>query len=136
MNKFNHEHYPDPTVRAALDHIEVIQGYRPLIYICSPYAGDVETNVRRARMYCRYALSKKKLPLASHLLFPQFLDDSNKDERELGLFMSMMLLMKCTEVWVFGDKVSSGMKLEIAKALSKGKIVRYFSLVAGEVVEV
>ncbi len=30
--------------------------YRPLVYICSPLSGDVETNTERARAFCRFAI--------------------------------------------------------------------------------
>lgn len=39
----NSEGYPDPTAGAALSF-----GYRPLVYICSKYRGDVKTNIRNA----------------------------------------------------------------------------------------
>ena len=31
----------------------------PLIFICSPYRGDVETNTRNARRYCRFAITHR-----------------------------------------------------------------------------
>ena len=31
-------------------------GYRPVVYVCSPYSGNVEENVQNARRYCRFAL--------------------------------------------------------------------------------
>ncbi|WP_444240733.1 DUF7768 domain-containing protein [Eshraghiella crossota] len=30
--------------------------YRPMVYICSAYSGDVEGNVAKARKYSRYAV--------------------------------------------------------------------------------
>ncbi|MGJ4848955.1 hypothetical protein ACH6CV_01755 [Bacillota bacterium Meth-B3] len=46
--------YVDPTACEALENIirgerAKCLGYMPLTYICSPYAGDVEQNVRNAR---------------------------------------------------------------------------------------
>ena len=82
--------------------------YRPLVYICSPYAGDVERNVNMARLYSRFAVRNTCIPLAPHLLFPQFMDDGIPAERELVLFMGMVLLTKCEQVWVFGSVISSG----------------------------
>ena len=91
---------------------------RPLIFICSPYRGDVEANARNARRYCRFAISHRAnrispgvsglrtpsgrvltptalaslglhqqggIPFAPHLLFTQFLDDSEKRERDAGI---------------------------------------------------
>lgn len=56
INKYNSEGYYDPTTYEALSNIEKEEKatkrvYRPLVYICSPYAGDVERNVNMARAY-------------------------------------------------------------------------------------
>ena len=96
----NSEGYPDPTAEIALAN--VIKVYRPLVYIASPFMGDVEYNISRARGYCRFAISRGCIPIAPHLHFPQFMDDSDRDERELGLFFALVLLCKCDEVWAFG----------------------------------
>lgn len=92
-----------------------------------PYAGDVEQNVNMARVYSRFAVKNTCIPLAPHLLYPQFMDDGSPAERELGLFMGMVLLTKCEQVWVFGSVISSGMRAEIAKAEKKNIPVRYFT---------
>jgi hypothetical protein len=36
-------------------------------------------------------------------------------------------MSKCAEVWVFGDKVSSGMDAEIRRAKRKNYKLRYFT---------
>lgn len=101
---------------------------RPLVYICSKYAGDVEINVFKAVKFCRYAVSKGMIPVASHLLYPQILDDTNPLQREMGLQFGLALLELCREVWVFNEnrELSSGMRGEIAHARIIGKPVRYF----------
>ena len=62
-----------------------------------------------------------------HVIFPQFLDDDNKAERRVGMDMGLQLLDLCKEIWVFGTKISEGMKAEIEKAKMKGILIRYFS---------
>ena len=47
-----------------------------LVYIASPYAGDIPNNVERAKEYCKQALEQGVVPVAPHLLYPQFLEDS------------------------------------------------------------
>ena len=68
-SKYNSEGYYDPTTYEALFSIEKeersLRTFRPIVYICSPYAGDVETNVQKARRYCRFAVDKHYLPYAS-----------------------------------------------------------------------
>ena len=72
-------------------------------------------------------MSKGCIPLAPHLHYPQFLNDSDRDERELGLFAALVLLGKCDELWVFGKTISDGMSREIAKAKRRDMPIRYFS---------
>ena len=67
--------------------------YRPLVYICSPYSGDTETNIKKARDFCRYALDQGQIPLAPHLMFPQFMKDNDSAERELAIFMDIVLML-------------------------------------------
>ncbi len=128
----NHEGYPDPTASLAFRNIEREEkakrlGFMPLTYICSPYAGDVEHNLQRARRYCAFALNCKALPIAPHLLFPQFIGEESNETRELVLHMSLILLCHCKEVWYFGDRISEGMRRELNKARLRGIPVRHFS---------
>lgn len=132
MDYKNSEGYPDPTCYEALKDIEAeerrsLRAFRPIVYICSPYAGDVERNVEAARRYCRFATEQGYIPLAPHLLFPQFLDDEDETERSLGLFFGNALMSKCAEVWVFGDRISPGMETEIKRAGWKGYHLRHFT---------
>lgn len=130
VNKYNAEGYFDPTAYEALTNIEKEMkksAFKPLIYICSPYSGNVDVNVKKAQRFCRFAIDKNCIPLAPHLFFPQFMDDENPHERKLAMFMDIVLMSKCTEVWVFGDTLSSGMSMEIEKAKRKGQPIRYFT---------
>lgn len=70
-----------------------------IVYVASPYAGDVEQNVKNAREYCRYTMEQGNIPLASHLLYPQILNDSNPAERSLGTQMGLELISRCDELW-------------------------------------
>lgn len=129
LSRFNHEGYHDPTPYEALGNIEretKRTTFRPVVYICSPYAGDVEHNVQNAQEYCRFAVSQNCIPIAPHLLFPQFMDENDPGQRDLALFMGLVLMTKCAEVWVFGRCVSKGMAAEIMKAETRNQPVRYF----------
>lgn len=107
--------------------------YRPLVYICSPLSGDIPSNTERARQFCRFALEKGQIPLAPHLMFPQFVNDDDPAERELALFVDIVLLGKCSELWVFGDTVSTGMQTEIEVAKKRRQPIRYFNSAFEEV---
>jgi len=131
INKFNSEGYYDPTAHAALSTIgaeeKALRAFRPIVYICSPYAGDVDGNVTAAQRYSRFAVDKGYIPVAPHLLFPQFLHDADPKERQLGLFFGNALMSKCAEVWVFGSTISAGMEAEIKRAKWKDYRLRYFN---------
>lgn len=100
---------------------------RKKVFICSPFRGDVEGNSAKAAGYCRRAYEEGHLPIAPHLLYPQFMDDSVPAERSLALFMGIVLLGKCDQMWVFGKVISAGMKSEIEKAEKKKMLIRYFT---------
>ena len=138
VDKFNSEGYYDPTAYEAMSTVEkeerALRAFRPIVYICSPYAGEIEKNVKAAQGYSRFAVEKGYIPLAPHLLFPQFLDDNKPKERELGLFFGNAILSKCAEMWVFGDRISEGMEAEIKRATWKGYRIRYFSDTCEEVI--
>lgn len=127
----NAEGYADPTAFGAFCAIEkeekALRAFRPIVYICSPYAGDVENNIAAARRYSRFAVESGYIPIAPHLLFPQFLNDTDPKERELGLFFGNAILSKCAEMWVFGERISEGMDTEIKRAIWKGHRIRYFT---------
>ncbi len=91
----------------------------------SPYAGDVDANVCAAVGYCRMAVKEGYMPIASHILYPQILNDGIPAERDLGLLFGLALLALCDEVWVFGSP-SSGMAQEIEEAKRLNKKLRYF----------
>ena len=110
VNLYNGERYFDPTAYEALTNIEreAKRTYRPLVFICSPYAGDIECHIRRAQGYCRFAVSKNCIPIAPHLLFPQFMEEDDPEQRRLGIFFGLILQKKCREVWVFGQAAPAG----------------------------
>ena len=95
-----------------------------LIYVASPYAGDIEQNTAFARKACRHVMNEGHAFFAPHLLYPQLLDDSNPQERQAGLDMGLAMLPRCDELWCYGDRISYGMHLEIEEAVRIGIPVR------------
>jgi hypothetical protein len=49
--------------------------------------------------------------------------------------MGLILLNFCNEIWVFGQRISNGMRREIAYAEARGILVRYFSDTCQEVIK-
>lgn len=137
----NSEGYPDPVAGAAMATImkEYRQNQRriyrknteikarPKVYIVSKYAGNIEQNTAAAVTYARYAIEKKRIPVVSHLLYPQILDDGDPQQRELGLLFGQALLAMCDEVWVFGTEHSTGMQAELHEARRMKKRIRFYN---------
>ncbi len=97
----------------------------PLVYIASPYAGDIEANIAFAKEACRYAIKEGATPIAVHLLYPQLLNDSNSPERELGLKLGLRVLKACNELWLCGKQISERMQAELTEAERLGIPIRH-----------
>ena len=90
---------------------------RTRIFISSPFKGDLEGNAKRAAKYCKFASDQGYAPYAPHLICPQWLDDNNLDDREVGINIGLSFLETCIENWAFlpyGVTIfSEGMKTEL-----------------------
>lgn len=137
MDRHNHEGYHDPTAADALANVarEENSTWRPCVFICSPFGGDITRNTEKARRYMRFAIRMNTIPFAPHMLYPQVLDEDDPDQRTLGLFFGTVWLSKCAELWVFGSHVSVGMEREIACARKRSIPIRYFTEDCKEVTE-
>jgi len=69
---------------------------KDLVYIISPYSGDIEQNVAFAIRSCRMAIQQGYAPIAVHLLYPQILNDEDPIEREIGLELGLNILSLCS----------------------------------------
>ena len=103
---------------------------RKKIYVASRYAGNIPVNIENTVCCCQYVISCGGIPVASHLIYPQMLNDNDHDERELGIAMGLALLALCDEVWIFRDSegLSAGMRTEEQAARKLRKPVRYFRI--------
>ena len=131
-NLYNSEGYFSPTEYEAMTCIEKEEkaarkaaNFRPIVYICSPYAGNIEQNTENAKKYSRFAVDNHCLPITPHIYFTQFLDDTLPEDRAFGTMAGLMLLSDCDELWYFGDSVSQGIVREIIAAKEQGIPVRY-----------
>lgn len=80
----NSEGYPDPVAGEVMSKLmreykqKQRQLYRknseiksrPMVYIVSKYAGDIEKNTVAAISFARFAIQQNRIPVASHLLYP------------------------------------------------------------------
>lgn len=103
-------------------------GSRPIVIVESPYAGNVEENVRYARAAVRQCAKAGMVPLASHLLYtqPGILDDNDSAERALGIQLGFEVRRLAAKTLVFTDLgVSAGMMRGIADAERQGCPVEF-----------
>ncbi|MCI1768770.1 MAG: DUF4406 domain-containing protein [Mageeibacillus sp.] len=78
-----------------------------------------------AKRYSRYAVDAGAIPFAPHLLLPMYMKEDS--ERGQALYMDMVFLRRCDELWIFGENITSGMQAEIDQARKLGMKIRYFS---------
>lgn len=100
-----------------------------LVYIASPYAGDIAGNTQFAIRCCQYAVHRGYTPIAPHLLYPQMLDDADPVQRAQGLALGHRILEACDELWVFGERISDGMAGEIVHAKEHCIGIRYIQTI-------
>jgi hypothetical protein len=104
---------------------------RPIVVVESPYAGDVERNVRYARACLRDCLLRGEAPFASHLLYTQegVLRDDVPEEREAGIGAGFAFRPFAAKTVVYEDLgVSDGMRRGISDALKLGQLVEFRAL--------
>lgn len=100
------------------------------VFVCSPLSGDIEGNIEKARVYCKYASGRGVSPYAPHILLTQWLDDTIEEERNLGISSGIAFLDACQQLWAFSptDRIgwTRGMSAERERALKNGIVIRTF----------
>ena len=82
----------------------------PVVYIAHPVSGDVETNLAAAARWVRWAAVHMGVaPVAPYIEMCAAMDDSDPEERAIGMRADHAILAKCDEVWLCGDRISEGM---------------------------
>ncbi len=112
-----------------------MENKKKIIYVASQYSGDVVQNTERARYFSRFVAMKcRQAPYTPHLLFTQFMDDDDPEERDLAIELNLEFLEKADELWVFMDQkhgvyiISKGMQLEINHAWALDLKIRFFTI--------
>ena len=102
-----------------------------LVIIESPYAGDVEKNIRYARLCMRDSFMRGEFPFASHLLYTQddILNDNLLDERKLGINAGLKWGKFADKTVVYTDYgISPGMQYGIDNAINNNRKIEYRKL--------
>lgn len=107
---------------------------KELVYICSPLGAETPEGVRRNMLMAREHMKSVSeiyncRAIAPHGILPEYLDDNNPEERELGLKFGLDLLKVCKLMVVCGGVISEGMKREIETAKELGIDIIYRDIV-------
>ena len=62
-----------------------------MVYIASPLRGDYNTNIKNAVEYCRLAAEKGVLPLAPHIIFSQWCNDTIPIQTKQGMGTEILI---------------------------------------------
>lgn len=97
-----------------------------LLYVCSPYRGEVKRNKEYARELTRKALENGFVPVTVHLYLTEATNDEIPEERDLGMAAGKKILENCKYILI-GDRygISEGMLGEMSLAKAKGLISLY-----------
>jgi len=93
------------------------------VIIESPYAGNIEQNIKYARACLKDSLNRNEAPLASHLLYTQdgVLDDTVESERMQGINAGLAWLeVADLHVFYVDYGMSDGMKYALNYSTDKG----------------
>ena len=99
-----------------------------IVYIAHPVSGNIKENVDRIISIVRFInlTMPDIIPFAPYIVDCLALDDINELERDRGIKNDVALLKAgfISEMWLYGDRISVGMKneIEIAKKM-KIKVV-------------
>lgn len=88
-----------------------------IVYIAHPIAGDVHGNIEKILKIVKEINMTREdvVPFAPYITDILALDDSIPEQRERGIKNDIALL-RCgvvDELWIYGPKISGGMKAEI-----------------------
>ncbi len=101
------------------------------VFVESPYAGDIEKNLRYVRACMRDCLLRGEAPYASHALYtqPGVLRDEVPEERQHGIEAGYGIRMVMKKTVVYTDLgYSTGMKYGIKHAEEIGHHIEYRTL--------
>lgn len=99
---------------------------------------EVEANLEIARDACRFAVMEGYNPYASHLFFPQFLNDDDPEERDWGIRCGLKWASHATEAWfIITDLgMSNGMNQALIRHHNDNRTIRWFRYDGGIFVEI
>ena len=92
------------------------------VFVAHPISGNVKGNEEKVRKICAKIHTRNIIPVAPYLISLQYLNDEVIEDRELGIAANHECFYRgfVDELWLFGDRISSGMIEEIKLAREMG----------------
>ena len=92
------------------------------VFIGHPIGGDVKGNAEKVLKICAEVHTRDIIPVAPYLISLQYLNDEMIEDRELGMEANHECFHRryVDELWLFGDRISSGMRQEVLLAKEMG----------------
>lgn len=106
---------------------------QPLVIIESPFAGSEhwtrEQNVEYAQRAMLDSLQRREAPFASHLIYPQVLDDNKHQDRKIGIDAGLAWGRFADRTAVYCDHgISDGMRQGIERAKAESRVIVFRAL--------
>jgi hypothetical protein len=95
---------------------------RKLVFIAHPIRGDVASNMQKVLVICEQVHKEGHTPIAPYLIAPAHTHDGVIKNREFGVWANLTTFERgyVDELWLYGDGISEGMKIEVALAKKLG----------------
>lgn len=92
------------------------------VYIAHPIKGDIKGNMEKVLAICAQTHSLDTIPVAPYLVSLAYVNDDIKEDRYRGMLANFECLKRgyVDEVWLYGERISSGMREEVELAISLG----------------
>ncbi len=96
-----------------------------VIYLAHAVSGDIQRNLLKAEAWQKWiGLNFPVAIQSSWITECRIWDDAIAEQREAGMARNFAILERCDELWLCGDRVTSGMELEANHAIANEIVVR------------
>lgn len=110
-------------------HVFASADRRPIVIVESPFAGDTKRNLAYLLRAFEWCFNSGYLPIASHAMFTQVLDDKLPDQRKRGIEWGYEYWDCADRLFFFIDYgMSPGMTAAHAEAILQGRRVEEISI--------
>lgn len=95
-----------------------IPDFNNVVYICSPYSGDIDKNISNAEKFANWVYEIGQIPLTPHFLFPFIKKENDRKERSFAIYSGLELLRRCDYLFLFKTNkgITNGMQIELKYA--------------------